>query len=91
MLGVSTDSVKKHQNFKKKYNLPFTLIADTDHRIAELYGVWGEKTMFGRKYMGITRTTFIIDAKGRIVRVLSKLEPEQHASEAASVVEELGK
>jgi peroxiredoxin Q/BCP len=89
VLGVSTDSVKKHQKFKQKYDLPFTLIADTDHHIAEQYGVWGEKTLFGRKYMGITRTTFVIDAKGRIARILSKLEPEEHAREAEAVLAEL--
>ena len=89
ILGVSTDSVKKHQNFKRKYNLPFTLLADTDHRIAEQYGVWAEKLMFGRKYWGIVRTTFIIDPSGRVARVLPKLEPEEHAARAREVLEEL--
>ena len=68
MIGVSPDSVKKHQKFKQKNDLPFTLVADTDHSIAELYGVWGQKTMFGRKYMGVLRTTFVIDPNGRGVR-----------------------
>ena len=91
IVGVSTDSVKKHQNFKKKYQLPYTLVADTDHRIAEQYGVWAEKLFFGRKYWGIVRTTFIIDARGRVARVLTKLEPEEHATEAAVAVAALQK
>jgi len=91
IVGVSTDSVKKHQNFKKKYQLPYTLVADTDHRIAEQYGVWAEKLFFGRKYWGIVRTTFIIDARGRVARVLTKLEPEEHATEAALAVAALQK
>jgi thioredoxin-dependent peroxiredoxin len=91
IVGVSTDSVKKHQNFKKKYQLPYTLVADTDHRIAEQYGVWAEKLFFGRKYWGIVRTTFIIDARGRVARILTKLEPEQHATEAAAAVAALQK
>ena len=91
IVGVSTDSVKKHQNFKRKYQLPYTLVADTDHRIAEQYGVWAEKMMFGRKYWGIVRTTFIIDARGRVARILTKLEPEQHATEAADAVAALKK
>jgi len=91
IVGVSTDSVKKHQNFKRKYNLPYTLVADTDHHIAEQYGVWAEKLFFGRKYWGIVRTTFIIDARGRVARVLTKLEPEEHATEAALAVAALQK
>ena len=86
MIGVSPDSVKKHQKFKKKYDLPFTLVADTDHSIAELYGVWGEKTMFGRKYMGVLRTTFIIDKDGRIAKVFENVKPEGHANEVAAAV-----
>ena len=86
IVGVSTDSVKKHQNFKKKYSLPYTLIADTDHHIAEQYGVWAEKMMFGKKYWGIVRTTFIIDPRGRVARVLTKLEPEEHATQAAEAL-----
>jgi len=89
IVGVSTDSVKRHQNFKRKYELPYTLISDTDHRIAEQYGVWAEKMMFGRKYWGVVRTTFIIDARGVIARILTKLEPEQHSEEAATAVAEL--
>jgi len=86
---VSPDSVRKHQNFKKKYDLPFTLVADTDHAIAEAYGVWGEKTMFGRKYMGVLRTTFLIDAKGRIARIFRSVKPEGHAGEVADALDRL--
>ena len=86
IVGVSTDSVKRHQNFKRKYQLPYTLVADTDHRIAEQYGVWAEKMMFGRKYWGVVRTTFIIDARGVVARILTKLEPEHHATEAAAAI-----
>ncbi len=90
VLGVSTDSVKKHANFKKKYDLPFTLLADTEHEIVKAYGVWGEKSMFGKKYMGINRTTFIIDRNGKIARMFEKVQPADHAKEVAEAVAELG-
>jgi peroxiredoxin Q/BCP len=80
---VSPDSVRSHQKFKQKHELPFTLLADTDHAIAETYGAWGEKTMFGRKYMGVLRTTYLIDAKGRIARIFRKVKPDGHADEVA--------
>lgn len=86
MIGVSPDSVKKHQKFKQKNDLPFTLVADTDHSIAELYGVWGQKTMFGRKYMGVLRTTFVIDANGRITKVFENVKPEGHADQVAAAL-----
>jgi peroxiredoxin Q/BCP len=88
VLGVSPDSVKSHQKFKKKFNLPFTLIADPDHSIAESYGVWGEKLMFGRKYMGVLRTTFLIDGDGRIAKVFRSVKPEGHAEEVARALSE---
>jgi thioredoxin-dependent peroxiredoxin len=81
VLGVSPDTVKSHQKFKKKFDLPFTLVADADHKIAEAYGVWGEKTMFGRKYMGVLRTTFVIDGEGRIERIFRGVKAEGHAAE----------
>lgn len=87
MIGVSPDSVKKHQKFKKKYDLPFTLVADPDHSIADRYGVWGEKTMFGRKYMGVLRTTFLLDAQGRITKIFANVKPEGHAEEVAAAVD----
>lgn len=81
VLGVSPDSERKHQNFIKKYDLPFPLLADTDQTVANAYGVWGEKQMFGRKYMGIIRTTFIIDEKGKIEEVISKVDTENHTDQ----------
>ena len=81
VLGVSPDSEASHKKFVTKYKLPFTLLADTDRSIAEAYGVWGEKKFMGRTYMGVHRTTFLIDEKGKIRKVLEKVKPEDHASE----------
>ena len=81
VLGVSPDSEKSHKKFETKYKLPFTLLADTDHAIAESYGVWGEKKFMGRTYTGVHRTTFLIDEKGKIKKVFEKVKPEDHASE----------
>jgi peroxiredoxin Q/BCP len=81
ILGVSPDSEKSHQKFVSKYKLPFTLLADTDHSIADAYGVYGEKKFMGRTYMGIHRTTFLIDEKGKIKKVFEKVKPEDHADE----------
>ncbi len=86
ILGVSPDSVESHQKFKAKYDLPFTLLADPEHTVAEKYGVWQEKSMYGRKYMGIVRTTFLINAAGRIARVFEKVKPEGHAAEVEAAV-----
>ena len=91
MIGISPDSVKSHVKFKKKYELPFTLVADTDHAIAERYGVWAEKSMYGRKYWGVVRSTFLIDTKGRIARIFAKVKPEGHAAEMADAVKGLAK
>jgi peroxiredoxin Q/BCP len=90
VLGVSGDSVKKHASFKEKYKLPFTLLADTDHEICKAYGVWAQKSMFGKKYMGIERTTFLIDKQGKIARVFEKVSPAGHAAEVAKAIAELG-
>ncbi len=81
ILGVSPDSIKSHQNFIKKYGLNFTLLSDPDHKVAEAYGAWGEKSMYGRKYMGILRTTFIIGKDGEIKNVFEKVTPADHAEE----------
>jgi len=81
ILGVSPDSVKKHVKFQEKYNLPFNLLADEDHSVAEAYGVWGEKKFMGRAYMGILRTTFVIDENGTIERVISKVDNENHSDQ----------
>ena len=81
VLGVSPDSEASHKKFTAKYKLPFTLLADTDRAIAEAYGVWGEKKFMGRTYMGVYRTTFLIDEKGKIKKVFDKVKPEDHAGE----------
>jgi len=81
VLGVSPDSEASHKKFATKYDLPFTLLADRDREIAEAYGVWGEKKFMGRTYMGVHRTTFLIDEKGKIKKVFEKVKPEDHASE----------
>ena len=89
MLGVSPDSPKSHRKFKEKNKLPYTLLADEDHAIAERYGVWAEKMMYGRKYWGVLRTTFVINAKGRVTRVFEKVQPEGHGDEVANALEEM--
>jgi thioredoxin-dependent peroxiredoxin len=81
VLGVSPDGVASHVKFKRKYQLPFPLLADPDHAMAERYGVWGEKSMYGRKYMGMLRTTFVLDEKGRVARVFEKVKPKGHAAQ----------
>jgi peroxiredoxin Q/BCP len=86
ILGVSPDSVASHVKFKKKYALPFTLLADTDHAIADAYGVWKQKSMYGRKYMGVERTTFVIGADGRVARVFEKVKPAGHAADVAEAI-----
>jgi peroxiredoxin Q/BCP len=81
ILGVSPDPVASHQRFKKKLDLNFTLLADEDHLVAEAFGVWKEKRMFGRKYWGVERSTFLIDADGRIDRIWRRVRPKSHAAE----------
>lgn len=81
ILGVSPDNEAKHQKFIDKYELPFDLLADVDHSIAEAYGVWVEKNMYGRKYMGIARTTFIIDESGNIKEIIAKVKTKEHSSQ----------
>ena len=84
---MSPDPPKKHRKFKEKHRLPYTLLADTDHAIAEKYGVWGEKSFFGRKYMGVLRTTFLIDPDGKIAKVFENVTPEGHGEEVAKELE----
>ena len=79
VLGVSIDSLKSHDRFKAKYDLTFPLISDTDHKIAEAYGTWREKSLYGRTYMGVVRSTFVIDEHGTIVAVYDKVKPRGHA------------
>lgn len=81
VVGVSPDSEKSHQNFIKKFDLPFRLIADTNQQVATAYGVWGEKKMYGKSYMGILRTTFIVDEKGVISHVISKVNTGEHVKQ----------
>jgi peroxiredoxin Q/BCP len=81
VLGISPDEVKKHKKFEAKYDLPFTLISDPDHTIIDKYGVWGEKQLYGRNYMGLHRTTFLIDGKGIIRKIFLKPKNKQHAEE----------
>ena len=89
VIGVSPDTAKKHCRFKEKYDLPYTLIADTDHAVSEAYGVWQQKTMFGRTYMGVVRTTFLIDPEGRIASVFEGVKPEEHAAEVLAELKQL--
>jgi len=81
VLGVSADTEKKHKNFEAKYSLPFPLLADTEHKILNAYGVWGEKTLFGRKYMGIHRVTFLISEEGKIDGIIDKVDAADHTKQ----------
>ncbi len=89
VLGVSPDEVKKHKKFESKYSLPYTLIADPEHKIIDKYGVWGEKQLYGRKYMGLHRTTFLIDEKGMIRKIFLKPKSKQHTEEILKAWNEL--
>jgi peroxiredoxin Q/BCP len=89
VLGVSPDGVSSHQKFRAKYQLPFPLLADPDHTVAEAYGAWGEKSMYGRKYFGILRTTFLIDGEGKVARIFEKVKPKGHAAEVLAALEQL--
>lgn len=86
VLGVSPDGAKSHQKFKTKFNLPFTLVADEDHSIAKAYGVWVEKSMYGKQYMGIERSHFVIDENGRIVDAQVKVKPEDSVARAVAAL-----
>lgn len=81
IIGVSPDTATKHQKFIAKYNLPFHLLADENHDVAEAYGVWAEKSMYGKKYMGILRTTFVIDEKGKISQIIEKVDTKNHSKQ----------
>lgn len=88
VLGVSPDSAKSHTKFITKFQLPFTLLADEDHAICEAYGVWMEKSMYGKKYMGVQRSTFIIDPAGKMKAVFPKVKPEEHVAEVLKALTE---
>lgn len=81
VFGISADSVQSHKKFAEKYGLPFTLLSDENHAVAEAYGVWGTKKMMGREYQGIRRTSFLIDAEGNIEKIYENVKPELHADE----------
>lgn len=87
ILGVSPDSPKSHAKFKEKYNLPFTLLADEEHQVCELYGAWGRKKFMGREYNGVLRTTFVIGADGTILRVFPDVKPEGHSKEVLAALD----
>lgn len=86
IVGVSPDRVAAQAKFKAKYDLPFTILADVDHAVAEAYGVWAEKSMYGRKYMGVERTTFIIGRDGKVAKIFRKVKPAGHAAEVAAAL-----
>ncbi|MHB8060571.1 MAG: thioredoxin-dependent thiol peroxidase [Gaiellaceae bacterium] len=79
VLGVSTDSVASHERFRAKYQLPFTLLADSEHKVAELYGTWQPKHFAGKSFLGVVRATFLIDAEGKVAKVWPKVDPAKHA------------
>jgi len=86
ILGISPDSVKSHQKFKTKFELPFTLLADTEKVALQAYDIWKEKSMYGKKYMGVERTTFVIDPTGQIAHVFEKVKPAGHAEAVMAVI-----
>ena len=86
IIGISPDTEKAQTKFKKKFDLPFTLLADADHAGAEAYGVWQEKSMYGRTYMGVARTTFVIGEDGKIRAIFEKVKPKGHAEEVLAVI-----
>ena len=88
ILGVSPDPPKKHAKFKAKYELPFTLLADPDHKVCELYGVWGPKKFMGREYEGVNRTTFLIGVDGNIQHIFEKVKPAQHSEEVLALIKD---
>jgi len=81
VLGISPDDESSHVKFKQKYGLPFTLLADPDHRVADDYGVWGERSMYGKTYHGIERSTFVIDADGNVAKIMRRVKPDTHAQQ----------
>jgi peroxiredoxin Q/BCP len=88
VLGVSPDDPQSHVKFREKYDLPFTLLADEDHAVAEQYGVWIEKNMAGKKYMGVERSTFVIDPNGNVAKVMRRVKPDTHADDVLAALPE---
>ena len=89
VLGVSPDGIDSHRKFKKKYDLPYKLLVDENHRLADAFGVWKEKSLYGRKYMGIERTTVILDKNGRVARIFPKVKVPGHVQEVERAVREI--
>jgi peroxiredoxin Q/BCP len=89
VLGVSPDDIDSHRKFKKKYDLPYKLLVDENHRLADAFGVWKEKSLYGRKYMGIERTTVILDKDGRVARIFPKVKVPGHVQEVERAVREM--
>lgn len=89
VLGVSADGPESHAEFRTKYKLPFTLLCDPDHAVAEKYGAWREKNMYGKKTMGIARSTYLIDANGRVAKVFKAVKPDVHAAQVLAALAEL--
>jgi thioredoxin-dependent peroxiredoxin len=87
ILGVSVDTEKSHKSFAQKYDLPFTLLVDSDKHLVQAYGVWGEKNLYGRKYMGTNRVTYLIDETGNIAAIFPKVKPDKHAEEILAVLQ----
>jgi len=88
VLGVSPDNVRSHARFKTKFSLPFALLSDPDHRVAEMYGAWGEKKMYGKSYMGILRSTYVIDENGTITHVFPNVKVQEHSQEVLAALKE---
>jgi thioredoxin-dependent peroxiredoxin len=86
IVGVSPDDAKSHTKFIEKFSLPFPLLADTDHKISEAYGVWVEKSMYGKKYMGVERSTFLISPEGQLTHIFRKVKPAEHAAEVLAAL-----
>jgi peroxiredoxin Q/BCP len=83
---VSPDSPRKHVKFREKYGLPFALLSDTEHEVAEKYGTWVEKSMYGKTYMGMERSTFVIDADGNVAKIMRNVKPAEHASDVLAAL-----
>jgi thioredoxin-dependent peroxiredoxin len=86
VLGVSPDDAKSHKHFREKYGLPFALLSDETHEVAETYGTWVEKSMYGKRYMGIERSTFVIDADGNVAKIMRKVKPAKHADDVLAAL-----
>lgn len=87
VIGISPDTQKSHRKFVDKYNLNFTLLSDTDHLLAEKCGLWAEKTMYGRKYMGVERTTYLLDEDGKVAKIWRKVQPVGHAAQVQAALD----